>query len=61
MSEIRTIVRSSVCRLGKVTLSVSNYGRFYIRLENRTNDTEYEISPTKVPLWLKELDKGYPV
>lgn len=61
LSEIRTTVASSVHRLGKRTLSVNNYGRFFIRLENKTCDVEYEISPLSVPAWLKVLDKGFPV
>jgi hypothetical protein len=55
LSEIRTIVLTSVARLGKRTLSVTNHGRWYIRLENRTCDVEYEIPLLSAPLWMQHL------
>jgi len=60
LSEIRTIVLSSVDRIGKRTLSVNNYGRFFMRLENRRWDVEYEVSPLRVPFWLKQLTNRQP-
>ena len=59
LSEIRTIMLSSVHRIGKRTLSVNNYGRFFIRLQNRTVDVEYEISPLRVPKWIKHLTNDH--
>ncbi len=55
-SDLRTILMRKVSRIGVRTLSVNNHGCFFIRLQNRRNDVEYQIPATRVPLWLKQLE-----
>ena len=50
-----TQVMRQVSRIGVRTLRVNNHGLFFIRLQNRTCDVEYQISPLRVPAWLKHL------
>ena len=55
MSEVSTTLSDSVARIGRRTLRLTNYGKAYIRLRNRTNDVEYEISLLSVPKWIQHL------
>lgn len=55
MSEVSTTLSDSIARIGRRTLRLTNYGKAYIRLRNRTNDVEYEVSLLSVPLWMKHL------
>lgn len=62
-SAYRTILMRKLSRIGVRTLSVNNHGCFFIRLENRRTDVEYQIPATRVPAWIKQMkgDKDVPV
>jgi hypothetical protein len=55
------VVACRVRRLGKVTLYQSmgadDAGQYYVRLQNRTNDTTYPVAPERVAAWKKELSR----
>ena len=56
VSDYRTTVMRKLSRIGVRTLTVNNHGCFFIRLENRRTDVEYQIPATRVPAWIKQME-----
>lgn len=55
-SAYRTTLMRKLSRIGVRTLSVNNHGLFFIRLQNRRTDVEYQIPATRVPAWIKQME-----
>jgi hypothetical protein len=51
-----TVVRDKVFRTGRQRLIVDRAGRWYVTLQNRTNDTWIEIPEDKVDAWREALE-----
>lgn len=56
VQDYRTTLMRKLSRIGVRTLTVNNHGCFFIRLQNKRSDVEYQIPATRVPAWIKHME-----